>query len=189
MPQRDRAIGGNDGIVGIFPPRELAPWYPAIVVGISLASIFALWAAERSIFGKIFAAIRSNDRMAHAVGINVQGIKVLCLVLASLAAGLGGGLHAHLNGVIGPNDFTFVVGVYGVAYVKLGGEGHVLGAVLGAAFLTFIGQYALGFNNLELILFGGSIVLTMLVVPQGLWGVFQAITRRLDDTGGVVPAR
>src|SRR5262245_14529546 len=77
-----RAIGGNDGIVGIFPPRELAPWYPAIVVGISLACIFALWAAERSVLGKIFAAIRSNDRMALAVGINVQGIKVLCLVLA-----------------------------------------------------------------------------------------------------------
>jgi len=165
------AIGGNDGIIGIFPPRELAPWFPTVIVVVCSGCLVALWAAERSILGKLFAAIRSNDRIVQTVGINVLGLKITCLALASLVTGLAGGLQAHLNGVIGPNDFTVALGVYALAYSKIGGEAHVIGAVMGAAFLTIVGQYTAGFNNLELILFGGAIVLTMVLFPRGLLGL------------------
>ena len=45
-----------------------------------------------------------------------------------------------------------------------------MGAVLGAALLTVLAQWLQGMGSLEHILFGGAIVASMLVLPDGLLG-------------------
>lgn len=72
-------IGSNSGMVGIFPPDLIAPYYSTfaiVVVGIMLLILYKI---ENSHLGKTFKGIRDNDQVVLAVGINVHMIKVLCL--------------------------------------------------------------------------------------------------------------
>ncbi len=166
-------IGGNSGMVGIFPPAYLARFYPTIVVLLVLFFLFILYRLERSDFGKILVAIRNNDDLVQTVGINVHLTKVWCLGIASFVAGICGALLAHANNVISPGDFSFLLAAYTLAYLKVGGEGHILGAVLGAIVLTLLAQYALGFGAYEHIFYGAAIVIGVLLLPKGLFGLVQ----------------
>jgi branched-chain amino acid transport system permease protein len=172
------AIGANSGMVGIFPPIALDAWYPAITVLLTAVALAVLYAVERSTLGKLFLAIRGNERIVLAAGINVLGVKIACLAIASFMTGLAGALQAHAANVISPGDFGYVVAAFALAYVKIGGEASILGTVLGAAGLTVIEQYIRGFGALEYILFGGVIVAAMLFLPDGLYGPVQRVAAR-----------
>jgi branched-chain amino acid transport system permease protein len=164
------AIGANSGMVGIFPPRSLDAWYPAITVTITVLGLAVLYAIERSTLGKLFLAIRGNERIVLAAGISALGVKISCLAIASFMTGLAGALQAHAANVISPGDFGYVVAVFALAYVKVGGETSIIGTVLGAAGLTVVEQYIRGFGALENVLFGAAIIAVMLVLPDGLFG-------------------
>jgi len=172
-------IGGNSGMIGIFPPIALEPYYPAIMIAIIGLVLIGLYAIERSPLGTLFKAIRSNDQIVLSVGISVLVVKVICVVIASAALGLGGALYAHSNNVISPGDFGFLLSVFVLAYVKIGGEEHMVGALLGAAFLTLLGQYLMGVGAHERIFFGAAIIVAMLVMPQGLTGLALRLGRSL----------
>ncbi|AZR92721.1 ABC transporter permease [Bordetella trematum] len=168
---KTEAIGGSSGLVGIFPPAYLDGWYPAFTVAIVVALLWGLWWLERSDFGKVIVAIRNNDALVETVGINVHMAKVACLAIASLVAGLAGGLLAFANNVISPGDFGFLLAVYALAYLKVGGEARLMGAVVGAVVLTLLGQFALSFGPYEHIFYGAAIVLSVLLMPGGLIGL------------------
>jgi branched-chain amino acid transport system permease protein len=172
-------IGGNSGMMGVFPPQTLDAWMPALTVVICGALILVLYLCERSDLGRVFKAIENNDAVVETVGINVVSIKLLCLVLASFAVGVAGALHAHIYNVISPGDFSYLVPVFALAYVKIGGDSHVLGSVLGATLLTLVAQALEGAGALEQILFGGAIVAGMLLLPEGLWGAGRWLLRRV----------
>lgn len=172
---RVTAIGGNSGIVGIFPPLDVEPYFPAIIIALVGATLMLLYLAEESHLGRLFKGIRNNENILRSVGINVLRIKVLCLVLASAAVGLGGALHAHSSNVISPGDFSFFVAVFALAYVKIGGERHIFGAVLGAALLTVLSQVFIGYGTQEHVFYGAAIIFAMLVLPNGLLGSVERV--------------
>ena len=169
------AIGGASGIVGIFPPRWLDPWMTTFTIGVVGALLAVLYACERSNLGKIFKAIGDNDAIVASVGIDVVATKLLCLVLASFAVGIGGALQAHTSNIISPGDFGYACVVYAFAYMKIGGTSHILGSVLGAALLILFDQWLQGSGPTQEILFGGAIVLGMLLLPNGLIGLINAV--------------
>jgi branched-chain amino acid transport system permease protein len=173
-------LGGNSGIMGVFPPQALDPWMPAFSVLLCGGLILLMYLCESSHLGKLFNAIQNNDALVETVGIDVMQIKLVCLVVASFAVGVAGSLHAHVYNVISPGDFSYLLPVFALAYVKVGGDSHVLGSILGATLLTVLSQALQGAGSLEHILFGGAIVAAMLVLPDGLWGGGQRLLRLLS---------
>lgn len=178
-------IGGNSGMIGIFPPGYLDSLYPAFAVAVVLALVWLLWWLERSDFGKVLVAIRNNDVLIETVGINVHLTKVICLAISSFVAGIAGALLAYSNNVISPGDFGFLLAVYVLAYLKVGGESHIMGAVIGAVVLTLLGQFALSFGPYEHIFYGGAIVLSVLLMPNGLIGLKSLFKARASAAGAV----
>jgi len=173
-------IGGNSGMVGIYPPRWLDPYYSLLVVTATIALVGIMAWLERGPFGRLLKAIQNNDAVVESVGIDVQKTKIICLALASFAAGIGGALFAHANRVISPGDFSFLLAVYALAYVKIGGEAHVTGAIIGAVTLTLLNQYVISFGHYEHLLFGGAIVIAMLVLPNGLLGLIDRLAKKTN---------
>ena len=173
-------VGGNSGLMGIFPPQILDPWMPAFSILLCAALILLMYLCETSNLGKVFKAIENNDALVETVGIDVVQTKLICLVIASFAVGIAGSLHAHVYNVISPGDFSYLVAVFALAYIKIGGDSHVLGSVIGAALLTLLGQELQGTGSLEHIVFGGAIVLAMLILPDGLWGGGRRLLRLLS---------
>lgn len=180
---KNESIGGNSGMIGIFPPIAIEQYYPAFVVAVVLVSLWVLWRIEKSDFGKVLVAIRNNDAIVETVGINVHVTKVLCLGVSSFAAGIAGALLAYANNVISPGDFSFLLAVYALAYLKVGGESHIMGAVVGAVALTLLGQFALSFGPFEHIFYGAAIVLSVLLLPDGLIGVGRFFKKRSSQHG------
>jgi branched-chain amino acid transport system permease protein len=170
-------LGGNSGIIGIFPPQTLGPWMPALSVLLCGALILLMYLCEISNLGMVFKAIGNNDSLVETVGIDVVQIKLVCLVVASFAVGIAGSLHAHVYNVISPDDFSYLVPVFALAAIKIGGDSHVLGSILGAALLTMLSQALQGTGSLERMLVGGAIVAAMLLLPDGLWGGGRRLLR------------
>ena len=168
-------IGGTSGMIGIFPPLYLDPWMPLIVSAIVLAALFGLFVAERSEFGKVLVAIRDNEDVVRLVGLDVMFFKVACFTLASAAAGLAGSLLAFVNSVISPGDFSFLLAAFALAYVKVGGEKHFLGPILGTVLLIPLASLALGLGGYEQVFYGGAIVLSVLLLPEGLTGAIRRL--------------
>ena len=70
--------------------------------------------------------------------------------------------------------------MFALAYIKIGGDANVMGAVIGAALLTVLAQMLQGMGSLEHVLFGGAIVASMLVLPDGLLGGAKRLLRLLS---------
>lgn len=186
---KTEAIGGSSGMVGIFPPAYLDGYLPAVVVGVVVLLLWTLWFIEKSDFGKVLVAIRNNDAIVETVGINVHLAKVLCLAVSSFVAGIAGALLAFSNNVISPGDFGFLLAVYALAYLKVGGESHILGAVVGAIVLTLLGQFALSFGPYEHIFYGGAIVISVLLLPGGLIGLGRYLDKRAPRLAGAAKSQ
>jgi branched-chain amino acid transport system permease protein len=180
-------VGGVSGMGGIFPPTALDNWLPAFVVVVVLLLLFILYVAEKSDFGKTLVAIRDNEDLVRTVGLNVLSLKVACFALASFCAGVAGSLQAFVNNVISPADFSFLLAAYGLAYVKIGGESSLFGAVVGAIALVLISSFALVLGAGEQFVYGGAIVMAMLLMPRGLagapWHKFLSPRRKEPDSG------
>jgi branched-chain amino acid transport system permease protein len=172
-------VGGVSGMTGIFPPRWLDPWLAPFVVAVVLALLFMLYAIEKSDFGKVLVAIRDNENIVRTVGIDVLFCKVTCFAIASFCAGVAGSLHAFVNNVISPGDFSFLLAAFALAYVKVGGESSILGAIAGAIVMVLLGSYALGLGAGEPLFYGAAIVLAVLFMPNGLAGLAQKAFRKL----------
>jgi branched-chain amino acid transport system permease protein len=174
-------LGGTSGMIGIFPPMILDGWMPTFIVAVAALLILGLYALERSDFGKILTAIRDNENVARTVGLNILLVKIACFATASAAAGMAGSLHAFANNVISPGDFSFLVAAFALAYVKVGGEGSIIGPLLGTALLVVLGSYALGLGGGEHIFYGAAIVLAVLLLPHGVTGL---ISGKRPQAGG-----
>lgn len=170
-------LGGNSGIVGIFPPIVLDRWMTLFVVAMSAALIGLLYWVERSHFGKLLVAIRENDAVVDAVGIRSHWVKTIAFAIACFAAGLAGGLQAFVNNVISPGDFGFMLSVFALAYLKVGGEDSALGPIAGAILLILLGVWATGFGAGEHIFYGTAIVVTVLFMPKGLVGLARKLLK------------
>jgi branched-chain amino acid transport system permease protein len=161
-------LGGNSGLVGIVPGL---PGFPVIVLLISAAIFLLLALLERSHFGRLLGAIAQNEAMVRAVGVSAARIKLLCLVISSFTAGVAGSTLAYANTVIAPGDFGFLLPVTALACVKIGGQAHPAGAVIGTVILSILSQLLIGYGAQDMLLYGAAIVLTMLFMPSGITGL------------------
>lgn len=166
------AVGGNSGLVGIYPPQAMDPWMAGMTVVAVLILLFSLYFLEKSDFGKVLIGIRDNENVLKTVGINVLLRKVACLAIASLCAGMAGELQAFANNVISPGDFSYLIAALALAAVKVGGESSIGGAICGAILLSLLGSFALGLGAGQDTLYGAAIVVVVLLMPKGVVGVF-----------------
>jgi branched-chain amino acid transport system permease protein len=166
-------LGGNSGMVGIFPPAAFGASFPAFVVFVVGVLLLALYAIETSQFGKLLIAVRDNENVVRSVGIRVHLVKIACFCMSCFVTGIAGSLHAFANNVISPPDFGFLLSTLALAYLKVGGEHHPLGPVAGAVLLVLLGSVTLGFGASEHIFYGAAIVLAMLLLPGCIMGLVR----------------
>lgn len=168
-------LGGNSGMVGIFPPAFFGAYFSTFSVLLCGALIVLLYIIERSDFGKVLTAIRDNDNVVLSVGIDVHLVKVACFCISSFAAGIAGALHGFSNNVISPGDFGFLLSTFALAYMKVGGEDSPFGPITGAVLLVGLASLATRLGGGEHVFYGAAIVLAVLLMPKGIVGLGQRL--------------
>lgn len=135
---------GFNGVTGI--PRladAVAPSAPdrAFLAIAGAAALIAVWLALRvrdSHLGRAMIAVRDDETAAATCGIDATRVKVIAFTLSAAFAGVSGALFAHYTGFISPTDFAVAQSILVLVMLVIGGEGSIMGAVVGALALTFL---------------------------------------------------
>ncbi|MCW2666024.1 MAG: amino acid/amide transporter rane protein 2, family [Frankiales bacterium] len=93
--------------------------------------------------GRALLALKENERVAEAFGVNVTSFKLLAFVLSGAIAGIAGALYAYRIGNVTGDDFNFTLALTFVLMVVVGGLGNRLGVILGATLFAVLDGYLL----------------------------------------------
>lgn len=133
-----------------------------------------VWVAAENLvnsrFGRTLRALAQSEVAAEVAGINVRGWKLLIFSVSSFFAGLGGAFFAHQNGYINSDSFTFDVSVSMLVGVIAGGAGTQLGPLLGVVIVSFVPKFFAQLYDYHLMIFGGILLATLLLLPEGIAG-------------------
>ncbi len=152
-------LGGMQGMMGTTIELSLA---------ILLGTIALLACIANSRLGLVLEAIKEDEMAAAAMGVNTTIYKLLVVSLGAAISGLAGALYAHYAFVINPDTFGISRALVGFVIVVFGGLDSIVGVVLGAVGLTAVSQGAYALREWQLVVYGGVLMLTMLVRAQGL---------------------
>lgn len=130
----------------------------------------AIWNITHSRTGRSLAAIREDEIAAEAMGTPTTRLKVLAFTISAAAAGIAGGLFAHMQSGIRPEDFRFEKSIDMIVMIIVGGLGSITGAVVGGIFVAASLELMRDFQEYRLVLYALLLVAIMLVRPQGLLG-------------------
>lgn len=136
-----------------------------------LVGLFIAKRMKDSRTGRAWIAIREDQTVAQATGVNTFKYKILALLLGAAFAGLSGALFASRNQFTGPEDFTLMVSVNVLCIVIVGGMGSLPGVILGAFVLKGVPELLRELADYRLLAFGALLVVMMIVRPEGLWPV------------------
>jgi branched-chain amino acid transport system permease protein len=167
-------IRGLEGFTGLARARA-TNYYAALTM---LAAVCGLCAwVQRAPLGLAFEAIRQGEERAAALGVNARRVKRIALGASGLFAGGAGALHAHIFHWVDPaSAFSLHLSVMPLVMAMFGGSTYLLGPSLGAIVL-YLGN-ELVFQRLapggHLWLYGGSVILVILFLPNGLLGWLEA---------------
>jgi branched-chain amino acid transport system permease protein len=139
---------------------------------IVLVSIIISINIVNSRVGRALLAIHGSESAALAVGVNVASYKVQVFVLSAVFASIAGSLYAHFVTFISPSSFGFMQSIMLVTMVVIGGMSDIWGACLGALIITILPEYLHVFHDYEILIFGITLMIIMILMPKGLFVSF-----------------
>lgn len=187
-------LGGTQGIQSIAQPQigplrfdSIQSIYYLILVGIIIVGFIA-WRLKDSRLGRSWMAIREDEDVAQAMGINLVMTKLMAFSTGALFAGLAGALGAAKLTSVYPHSMTFLVSINVLVLIIIGGMGSIPGVFVGALVLVGLPGILTEFQEYRLWFYGLALVFMMLTRPEGLW---PEARRKLElheaEEEGIVP--
>ena len=172
-------IGGWDfGL--IRGNKSSRPIFGIFLVVVVLILCVLVTNIRKSSTGRRMLAIRSNERAASAIGINVANGKMMVFAVSSFIAGIGGCLIGYRFGSVSDVSYGTIASLAALAVAYLGGITSVSGAVAagivgssGVAFYTMT-RVVGSLGKWEFYIGGVLLIFTAIQNPEGIAGAFRA---------------
>ena len=169
------SIGGAQGILQIPKPaigsiNLVKPeyLYYVILLGCLLAA-FISWRLQDSRLGRQWMAMREDEDVAEAMGINLVTTKLLAFATGAAFSGLSGAIFASKLTSIFPHSFNLIVSINVLCLIIVGGIGSLPGVVVGALILVGLPELLREFAEYRMLMYGALLIVMMLVKPEGFW--------------------
>lgn len=178
-----------------FPLNNETRIYYLILAIVVFLTIFAR-NVIRSRVGRAFIAVRERDLAAQVLGVEIVTYKLTAFALGSFYAGIAGGLLAYFNQFVNPEQFGLLLSVFFLSAMIVGGMGSILGAILGAIFMTLLPEVlresSLWFGEMLKVdlgsiltplretIFGVLIVAFLIFEPRGLAHIWTRFRQRVS---------
>ena len=167
-------LGGPEGIQLIAHPI-IGPYdfgsqqmlYFVIVAFIAIATFIAIRLKD-SRLGRSWMALREDEDVAKAMGINHVTTKLLAFASGAFFAGLGGTIFAAKLGSAYPQSFQFLVSINVLSLIIIGGMGSIPGVLVGGLVLVGLPEILREFADFRYLVYGAVLVAMMLTRPEGL---------------------
>lgn len=179
-------LGGSQGVLAIPKPViagvELAgPQHLFYVTLLSSALVaFVAWRLQHSRLGRAWMAIREDEDVAEALGINLVSVKLLAYGLGAAFAGVAGAIFAGMVGSVFPHSFQLLISINVLSLIIVGGIGSTPGVIVGALALAGLPELLREFGEFRFLIYGAALVAMMLLRPEGLWPA-AAVKRELRE--------
>lgn len=168
-------IGGAQGIlqipkpaIGSFNLVKPEYLYYVILLGCLLAA-FISWRLQNSRLGRQWMAMREDEDVAEAMGINLVTTKLLAFATGAAFSGLSGAIFASKLTSIFPHSFNLIVSINVLSLIIVGGIGSLPGVVVGALILVGLPELLREFAEYRMLIYGALLIVMMLVKPEGFW--------------------
>jgi len=168
-------LGGAQGILEIPKPRigpillgtPVALFY--LTLAASAVAAFVAWRLENSRLGRAWMALRDDEDVAQALGINLVRSKLLAYGLGAAFAGLAGSIFATMLTSVYPSSFQLLISINVLALIIVGGMGSLPGVVLGSIALIGLPELLREFGEYRYLFYGAVLIVMMRLRPEGLW--------------------
>ncbi|RPI90965.1 MAG: branched-chain amino acid ABC transporter permease [Chloroflexi bacterium] len=145
-----------------------------IAAGLALLAILLSHIVRTSKFGLGLLAIRENEDAAEVMGVVAPNAKTWAYVFSAIVPGMIGVLFFFKNGNVEPHDaFPLHASIELLVMVMLGGQGTVLGPILGAFAYQGMRGYLVTsdfFKDIQLSVSGALLLMIVLFIPAGAIG-------------------
>jgi branched-chain amino acid transport system permease protein len=175
--------GASDGLAGI--PRRAGPFgitvfqtkngYYYLVLACLLAAYAFCRSLVQSPFGAVLRGIRENEAKTLSLGYNTRLYKIAVVAVSFALGGLAGALYSPFAGFANTELLFWLFSGQVLIMVIVGGQGTLLGPILGAAFFMLL-EHTLSLYTESWPLFFGLIFIGFVMfAPEGILGL---LTRR-----------
>ena len=158
------SIPGLFSISGPDKPQKL--FYLILVCCIIAA--FVATRLKHSRLGRAWMAVREDEDVAEAMGINLVHTKLLAFAAGAAFSGISGAMFAAKIGSIYPHSFQLLISFNILALIIIGGMGNIWGVMLGALVLVGLPELLREFSEFRLLVYGVVLIFMMLQRPEGL---------------------
>ncbi len=169
--------GGTMGVMGVpqidFGNFRMGPTYffwvaAGILLLVQVGSDYVFGSA----IGRRLNAIKESESFAATVGLNVPLWRIGVFAASAALAGLAGVLFAHQSGFVSSDAFNIRLTISLLIATVIGGLGRSAGPLLGTAILIGIAEAIAAVHDIGLMLYGGILLVVLLVFPEGAIGLF-----------------
>ncbi|MFO7707456.1 MAG: hypothetical protein R6V84_04720 [Desulfobacterales bacterium] len=168
-------LGGAQGIgkiskaqIGEFEFASPQEVYYLLLAGCILVG-FISWRLRDSRLGRAWMAMREDEDVAQAMGINLVATKLLAFATGAGFSALSGAIFASKIGSVYPHSFNVMISINILCVIIVGGMGSMPGVVVGAIALVGLPELLREFAEYRLLVYGAALVAMMLLRPEGLW--------------------
>jgi branched-chain amino acid transport system permease protein len=164
--------------VDMLGSYQLLPRY-FLFFAIAIITIVTTYLLVNSRLGLGIMAVREDEDAAESLGVSAIRHKLLTLALSAFFAGLAGGAYAYyFVSYYYQFPFTPVWSFDTLTMVYIGGQGTIIGPIIGAVFFVLLREFlALNLGEYHLIVFGVLFILVVLFLPGGIVEAWEKIRR------------
>jgi branched-chain amino acid transport system permease protein len=168
-------LGGAQGIgkipkafIGSFEFAGPQQIYYLILAGCLLVGLVSSKLRD-SRLGRAWMAVREDEDVAQAMGINLVSTKLLAFASGAGFSALSGAIFASKLGSVYPHSFNVMISINVVCVIIVGGMGSIPGVIVGSIALVGLPELLREFAEYRLLVYGAALVAMMLLKPDGLW--------------------
>jgi branched-chain amino acid transport system permease protein len=168
-------LGGSQGVLSIPKPIlfgfEFRGPEQLFFLTLAASALIAFVAARLrdSRLGRAWMAMREDEDVAQAMGINLVNVKLLAYGIGAIFAGVSGAIFAVMVGSIFPHSFSVLVSINVLALIIVGGMGSLPGVAVGSLFLVGLPELLREFSDYRFLVYGAALMAMMILRPEGLW--------------------
>lgn len=167
------ATGGAGGLYGAL--GEISMQQILLVVAGVVAVL--VWTEARGL-GRRIDTVREDPELANALGIDVNGYRLMSFAVSGLIGGLAGAITTLLRSTITPAEVNFHLVIVALTAIVVGGARSWLGALIGAVIFVWLPTWLSFVQEWEKVAYGFIVAAAAIYLPNGVLGVLKDALHR-----------
>jgi len=165
--------GGPQGVLHIPNPsffgnlmEKPEEMYYLVIAG-SLLIAFITIRLKDSRLGRQWMAMREDEDVAEAMGINLVQTKLLAFSVGAGFSAMAGAVFAGRLGNVFPQSLGLIISINALSVIIVGGLGSIPGVIVGALILVGMPELLREFTEYRFLMYGILLIIMMLFRPEG----------------------